>query len=195
MKTGQVITLRFDFDGRVISTECQVMSCRIERFAPGDDGLTVYQSGLMFIHPDDGTAKAMKQIASNIVARAIAEQMANAKGVDPTLHHKEMPIFRGDVMTTNEFGPIESEKNKHLIPVGKLVQNRGYVCCRLEKNRWSKKWTMRPDQPRDGFTVSVHEPVDQVEQLCDTYLRSDADGRRLIRQMAAMSLEAAVEEE
>lgn len=190
MNTGQIATLRFESDGRVVNTECRVMSCRVARFASGEDGLTVYQSGLMFTHPlDDGTAAVMRAIGSGLVTRTLAEQLANAKGVTP-VDERSMPIFRGEVMTSNEFSAIASEKNKHLIPIKELVTNRGYLCCRLERGRrWVKKWSADPTQPREGFTVSVHEPAEQVDMLCASYLEADGTGRRLIRLMAAMSIE------
>lgn len=190
MNTGQLVTLRLEADSRMINAECRVMSCRVARFSAGDDGLTVYQSGLMFTHPlDDGTAAVMKSISAGLVTRTLAEQVANAKGVKPA-DERSMPIFRGEIMTSNDFAALESEKNKHLIPVKELVTNRGYICCRLERGtRWVKKWSAEPLQPREGFTVSVHEPPEQIDVLCKTYLNSDSAGRKLIRMMAALSIE------
>jgi hypothetical protein len=191
LQTGQITSLRFEFDGRVVNTECEVMSCRVERFSTGDDGLTVYQSGVRWTHPDDGTGAKMKAISTTLVARALAEQVANAKGVKPLHNQNAMPIFRGEVMTSNTFDAIESEKNKHLIPISKLVKKRGFLCCSLVRGmHWTRKWTMNPEQPREGFTVSVREPVEQVEKLCETYMQADSEGRRLIRLMATISLDA-----
>ena len=196
LKTGQITTLRFEVDGRIVDTECEVMSCRVERFSSGDDGLTVYQSGVRWTHPDDGTASKMKAISSTLVARALAEQVANAKGVKPLHNQDAMPIFCGEVMTSNTFDTIAPEKNKHLIPISKLVRKRGFLCCSLVRGTyWTKKWTMNPEQPREGFTVSVRESLEQVDKLCDTYMQADSEGRRLIRLMATISLDAERSEE
>ena len=57
------------------------------------------------------TAAIMKSIGAGLVARTLAEQVANAKGVSP-VDVNAMPIFRGEVMTSNEFSATASEKDK-----------------------------------------------------------------------------------
>lgn len=195
LTTGQTAMLRFEAEQRSIAAECRVVSCRVVRFASGDDGLTVYQSGLMFTHPfDDGTAVVMKSLGTGLIARTLAEQVANAKGTLPS-NERAMPIFRGELMTSNDFSANAAEKDKHLIPIKKLVTERGYLCCRLERGaRWVKKWTTNPAQPREGFTVAAHEPAEQVELLCTTYANGDRAARQLIRLMAAMSLSGEAEQ-
>lgn len=195
MQTGADVTLRFDWEGTSISTDCRVVACRVHRFTPGDDGITIYQSGLMFTQPEGPAASALKRLTSTFIARALAEQVANAKGVIPVFEEDEMPIFRSGVLASNEYANAEARKDKHLIPGKKLVRQRGYVRCTLEKgNWWKKKWTMDPAQPVEGFTVSVYEAIEQVDLLCETYRKADRQARVLIRRMAEMSLEKEEEE-
>jgi hypothetical protein len=190
LQTGAAVTLRFDWEGQTIAVDCAVVSCKVHRFAAGDDGITVYQSGLRFADPEGPSAATLKRLTSTFVARALAEQVANAKGIIPTFKEDSMPIFRSGVLSSNTFDPAEARKNKHLIPIRKLVTQRGYICCVLEKEFWWKKrWTMDASQPEEGFTVSIHEPMEQVEMLCETYRNADAEGRQMIRRLAAMSVE------
>lgn len=189
MKTGQETTVRFEWDGHRIELPCRVMSCRVVRFASGDDGLTVYQSGLAFVEPEGESAVLLRNITTTFVARALAEQVANAKGVKP-LDTDNMPIFRGGVLSSNAFESADAQRNKHLIPIKKIVTQRGFLCCRLTKTGWTKKWTMDPTQPEQGFTVSVHEPAEQVALLCETYQKGNASERELIRSMAALSVDS-----
>src|SRR4029078_13317522 len=46
---GKRARLRLDWNKKIIEVEAQVVSCRVHRFAHGDDGATVYQSGLYFL--------------------------------------------------------------------------------------------------------------------------------------------------
>jgi hypothetical protein len=190
MKTGSDVMLRFEWEGASISTACRVVTCRVHRFASGDDGITVFQSGLAFVNPASESANALRRLTSTYVARALAEQVANAKGVIPIFKEDEMPIFRAGVLSSNTFDAETSRKNKHLIPGKKLTRARGYIRCTVDKNgNWKKKWTMDAGQPEDGFTVSMHEPLEQIDMLCATYRSADADGKALIRKMAALSVE------
>jgi hypothetical protein len=193
LKTGSSATLRFEFEGHNVRLTCKVVGCRVARFAAGDDGLTVYQSGLSFADEDISSIEVLKAITTTFVARALAEQVANAKGVKP-IDEQNMPIFRGGVLSSNQFDNSRSEKDKHLIPTKKVAQERGYIRCRLRKETsWTRVWTLDPQQPDEGFTVSVHEPVEQVEMLCQTYQCGSREERQLIRMMARMSLEPKAE--
>jgi hypothetical protein len=188
LKTGSTATLRFDFEGHSVRLTCTVVGCRVARFASGDDGLTVYQSGLSFAEDDAASIELLKAITTTFVARALAEQVANAKGVKP-VDVDHMPIFRGGVLSSNQFDSKQTEKDKHLIPGKRVATERGYIRCRLRKETsWTKVWTLDPEQPDEGFTVSVHEPSEQVEMLCQTYREATAEERQLIREMARLSI-------
>ena len=182
--TGTVSRIRFQWEGDEVSAECRIVSCKVHRFSPGDDGLTVYQSGLLLTEPTGDSALTLKRMVTAHITRALAEQVANARGVVPVFDESNMPIFSGGLLTRDSAAP----KSSHLIPESKLVTQRGFVSCNLHKNQWHRRWTQSPLQPEDGFTVSANEQHDQVDKLCEAYRVGNEEQRQLIRTMAEMSI-------
>lgn len=185
---GRTAKFRMEWEGRAIEVEAEVRSCRVHRFAHGDDGVTVYQSGLLFTRYYDDAAVALRELVATIVSRSLAEQVANARGIGPVTQ-STMPVFRsGDVVVSSL---PDNDKNKRLLPASDVVVHRGYVRCTFVGGRsWQKKWTRSPDQPEDGFTVLATEPNDHVDSLCKQYEAGDSEGRKLIRLLARCSLES-----
>lgn len=193
LRTGSTARFRFEWEGARIETDCHVLSCRVARLAGGEGGATVYHARVRFTEPDSNSAMTLKKIVATHISRALAEQVANAKGVIP-LNEQKMPIFRGNALASNKYEEVSARKNAHLLPAAEVVQQRGYIRCRLQSGRmWTRKWTLSPEQPEDGFTVSVHESPDQIALLCKTFRDADADTRTLIQRMAALSIEGAQE--
>jgi hypothetical protein len=185
---GRRARFRFEWQGAEIAVDAEVRSCRVHRFAHGDDGTTVYQSGLSFTQVADESHVRLREMVATIVSRSLAEQVANARGIGPVTE-RNMPVFRSGVVAAAGIDPSQA-KSHRLIPDSELVVDRGYTRCTLIANRrWEKKWTRTPEQPLDGFTVLATEPQDHVEQLCDTYLHASNEQRRLIRLMAEVSVE------
>jgi len=154
---------RFEWKQRTIEATAEVKSCSVHHFVAGDQGATVYQSGLHFTAYAGDSHERMHDFISATVARSLAEQLANARGV-------ERPI-----------APYPSPAK---------IPDRGFLRCTLVGgSHFDRKWSRTPDQPPDGFTISAAEPPDQVEQLCVTYLTGDEQQRRLIREMARMSVD------
>ncbi|HVT03020.1 MAG TPA: hypothetical protein VHL58_06540 [Thermoanaerobaculia bacterium] len=58
----------------------RVVSCKVERFVPGDDGITVYRSGLHFQEEQPDAVAAARQILAKMRASTLVEQVANARG-------------------------------------------------------------------------------------------------------------------
>lgn len=185
--TGTTTRLRFQWEGHEVSAECRIISCKVHRFSPGDDGLTVYQSGLLLTDPAGESALTLKKMVTAHITRALAEQVANARGVEPVFDANHMPIFSAGVLTTNE-ATHSGPSNPHLVPDKNLVKQRGYICCTLHKNSWKRRWTSSSIQPEDGFTVSANEQHDQITRLCEAYRAGSPEQRQLIRTMAEMSI-------
>lgn len=181
--------LRIQWGSETGSLRCQIVSCRVHRFAPGDDGLTVYQSGLLFSE-EEGSRELVKKLISAHLAGTLVEQVANARGFQPP-NVAEMPIFRGGVLATEDAKVQPRTDDRHLLPGNDLVHNVGYICFSLVKGRWSRKWTLDPEQPKEGFTVSANEPMHQIDLLVDQYISSNVDQRRFIRTLASLSVEGA----
>lgn len=183
---GRRLRFRIEWEGRSATVEAEVRSCRVHRFAPGDDGATVYQSGLQFVGGDNTAAAIIREMVAQHVARSLAEQVANARGIGPVTE-RNMPVFRSGVVATTAIDP----SNARNIPKAAVVQERGYIRCALTGRRWDRKWTRSPEQPAEGFTVLASEPHDHVAQLCDTYLHGSPEQRRLIQALARVSVENA----
>lgn len=181
--------LRIQWGPETGSLRCQIVSCRVHRFAPGDDGLTVYQSGLLFSE-EEGSRELVKKLISAHLAGTLVEQVANARGFQPP-NVAEMPIFRGGVLATEDAKVQSRTDDRHLLPGNDLVHNVGYICFSLVKGRWLRKWTLDPEQPKEGFTVSANEPMHQIDLLVDQYISSNVDQRRFIRTLASLSVESA----
>jgi hypothetical protein len=192
LDVGKRARLRFDWEMRPIEVEATVVSCRIHRFAHGDDGTTVYQSGLFFSTVDETNMTRLRELVSTVVARSLAEQVANAKGIGPVIE-RTMPVFRSGVVATTKIDDTDGRSEKFL-PSSEVVADRGYVRCVLVgEKRWEKKWSRTPEEPQEGFTVLATEPADHLDQLCDTYLKGDAEQRKLIKMLARVSVEKSQE--
>lgn len=184
---GSQLKLAFEWEGRPLVLETSVLRSKLERFSTGPDGLTVYHSGLCFRKSAAESERTLREMISWHITRAMDEQKANARGFQPpSVDH--MPIFRSGVLAANRSEVAESLELSALLPAARIVKESAFVCCRLVRNSWKKTRTTDPDQPEEGFTVSAHEDAAQVEVLCETYLRADAEGRRLIRLLAEMSI-------
>jgi hypothetical protein len=183
----KMASFRFRWQQKDVETSAQVVSCRVHRFAHGDDGTTVYQSGLMFTDYVGNSATILREFVTTIVARSLAEQVANARGIGPVTE-RDMPVFRSGVVTGSGL-ERDQESVKRLIPASEVAVDRGYLRCTLvEGVRWVKKWSRTADQPKEGFTVSAAEPPDHVDQLCENYRKGTEEERKLIRLLAQLSV-------
>lgn len=179
---------RLDWQQKPIETTAQVVSCRVHRFAPGDQGTTVYQSGLFFTDYADDSAARLRDLASTIVARSLAEQVANARGIGPVIE-RNMPVFRSGAVVANGLEANQGSAER-LIPANDVAIDRGYIRCTLIGGvRFDQKWSRTPDQPAEGFTVPASEPPEHVDQLCENYLKGSEEDRKLILLLAQLSVD------
>ena len=83
----------------------------------------------------------------------------------------------------------------HTVDGDKTVRGRdaGFLTYRFENGRWSKRAVFLPEQPSSGFTVARTSDSDEIQRLCRVYEASDAEGRRLIRLFAELSVSDALE--
>lgn len=183
LDVGRRGRFRLEWRDKPVVVEATVVACRVHRFSAGDDGTTVYQSGLYFSEYIDDAAGALRDLVATHVSRSLAEQVANARGIGPVTE-RNMPVFRSGVMAMSGV-----DGKKRMLPDAELVMHRGYVRCTLKGNYWEKKWTRNPEQPPEGFTVLASEPFDHVEQLCETYRKASPQEREFIRTLAKVSVE------
>ena len=97
-----------------------------------------------------------------LVARALDEQKANARGV---------PAAAAQCFQT-----------------GKGTE---FLRFELINGAWRRTATTRPDQPVQGFTISADENREHIEMLCHTFQNADEPGRKLIKMMAELSISKA----
>lgn len=186
LAAGAFSKLTFDWDDRTLALGCRIVRSRLERFSVGANGLTVYHSGLEFDRLPAETSAELKRIIGSFITRALEEQRLNARGVLPQHDVERMPIFRfGGQLSANA-----KEKNvgSMLLPTSRVAKETGYVCYAFDDRNWRRKRTHDPGQPPNGFTISADEDHSQADLLCDAYVRSDGDGRRLIQLFAQLSI-------
>jgi hypothetical protein len=189
LELGKKARFRFDWKDAEIEVEAVVVGCKVHRFVHGEQGATVFQSGLQFVEFVDDAQETLKELVSTSIARSLAEQVANARGIGPVTE-RNMPVFRSGVVTANGLDPKSAQQAERLLPKAEVVVDRGYIRCTLiSNNRWEKKWSRTSDQPADGFTVLATEPVENIDQLCETYIRADDEERKLIQLLARVSVE------
>src|SRR5215212_4698265 len=121
--------------------------------------LPLFESGLEIEDVRGESAATLRALIESHVLRALDERKANARGVPPT------------AAQSFQTGKA-SELLRH----------------ELVRGAWRAITTSDPSQPPNGFTISAAEPLPNVELLRMTFADSDSSGRRLIQQMAEMSI-------
>jgi len=124
---------------------------------------TYYHSGLRFQRSE--LDSALRDLIAGEAKNLLMAQAANAMGV-------RMPNLTGS--------------GDRLVP--RRPPGGGFLIYILHLNVWERTPSMSPEQPDEGFTVSVYEDPDELDNLCRVYESSDEDGRKLIRVLAELSL-------
>ena len=57
-----------------------------------------------------------------------------------------------------------------------------------EEGVWTRRPSLHPEQPPNGFTIRATEPAENVELLCRKYASGDAETRHLTRMFAELSV-------
>ena len=156
---GQTTHIAMDWHGHTIDLDCKVIHSSIFKLAKADGEKSIYHAGLSITNASDESRLLLKQLVAEVVARALDEQKANARGV-PAAAAQSFQTGKG-----NDF-----------------------VRCELVDGAWRKTATSRPEQPQNGFTISAEEGREQIEMLCQSFESADTEGRKLIRTLAEMSI-------
>ena len=151
--------LRFEWDGQSVTLQCQVRRTRVEREAKSQFDKALYHSGLQIVSILPASREILRELIASCVTRALDEQRANAKGI-PAIAAQSVQTGKGE----------------------------DYLRCELVGDNWRKTRTRVSDQPSNGFTISIEEEPSKVDMLCRAYEAGDADGRKLIRTFAALSI-------
>ena len=159
---GQACVLAFDWEGHPVELRCEVTRNTLERLAKSATEKSVYHAGLHILGADHQSRVTLRAMIAALVARALDEQKANARGI-----------------------PAEAAQ---CFQTGKGTE---FLRFELVNGAWRRTATNRPEQPVHGFTISAEEDRGHIEMLCQTFQNSDEPGRKLIKQMAELSISQA----
>ena len=159
---GETCVVTFNWAGRRLTMRCEVRRTVVAKRATSAFEKTLYHTGLAIVSKDPVADRTLREIIEDCVARAMDEQKANARGI-PTIAAQS----------------FQTGKSENL------------VRCELRGTQWVKTPTRDSAQPENGFTISADETPDKIEMLCRAYQSGDADGRKLIRTFAALSISKA----
>jgi hypothetical protein len=159
---GSTCTIRFEWEAIPVALECRITRNTLQKMARNAQEKSVYHAGIEIVRASDEAMKTLREMIAALVARALDEQKANARGI---------PAVAAQTFQT-----------------GKGTQ---FLRCDLVNGKWRRTETTRTDQPMNGFTISSEEDQTHITLLCETYLSSDAEGRKLIKLMAELSISKA----
>lgn len=159
---GQQHVLTLDWQGTKFSLQCEVVRSTLWRLAKSTAERSIYQSGLRIVDVSRESFELLREVIADRIIRALEEQKANAKGIPPLAAYMYQPE-KGDLFRR----------------------------CEMVDGTWRKSETIRPEQPKNGFTVSAEVHPDHVDLLCRTWESTTAEGRRLTRLLAELSLSKA----
>jgi hypothetical protein len=156
---GKECVLVFEWETEPVELRCEVTRNSLQRLAKNPAEKSLYHAGLRVVQASDLCRQTVRAMISELVARALDEQKANARGI-----------------------PAEAAQ---CFQTGKGTD---YVRLELINGAWRRTATTRPDQPANGFTISADEDREHIEMLCQTFANSDEPGRKLIKMMAELSI-------
>ena len=123
-------------------------------------------SGLTFVEE----SQQLMDLIAESVKEVLRAQEANAQG------RREDNIISPDETLT-------------AASAGARGMMRGFTVWTLaDSGEWKRTSSLLPDQPEDGFTVAAGETAEQVAMLKRSYEAGDAEGRRMIRMLAELSV-------
>ena len=151
--------IRFSWNGHDMRFACHIVRSTLFRLAKAAGEKTLFQSGARIDEPFGDSETVLRSLIAERVTQALAEQKANAYGLPPV--------------------------GSYTYQVGKGDR---YRRCELTEGRWRKFDTNRAEQPAEGFTISADVDPRHVDLLCGTYEQTTAEGRRLTRMLAELSI-------
>ncbi len=123
-------------------------------------------------YPGSGLESGIRFLA------AIGESGDRLRTMLADLVSKELNLRRNTPIDSN---PIDGDKTVR----GTDAQ---YLSYRFENGIWQRRRIFLPEQPSNGFTVARVEDSEEMQRLCRVYQSSDAEGQRLIRLFAELSV-------
>lgn len=151
--------LIFAWDGQEVRLDCTIVRTNVKHPPKTPHDKTLYESGLMINNAPDLMRDRLRAMIEAHVLRALDERKANARGI-PATAAQSFQTGKG----------------------GKLMRHE------LTNGKWNTIPTENARQPANGFTISAEEPLGNVVMLREAYETGDPEARRVIRQMAELSI-------
>lgn len=158
-RVGATCVVKFLWDGHMIALDCVVKRTSLRRAPRSALDQALFESGLQIEDVRGEAAVTLRKLIETHVLRALDERKANARGIPPTAA-QSFQTGKGTELVRHE----------------------------LVRGTWRTVTTTDPSQPPNGFTISAAEPLPNVEMLRATFADSDRSGRKMIQQMAEMSI-------
>lgn len=143
-----------------------VLRCEVVRTLPPSSE-SGSESGLRFLAALGESGERLRSMLARLVRAELIHRRPTSPGTFPIDH-------------------VDPDKTVR-------ARDAGFLCYRLEGDRWIKRRIFLPEQPASGFTVARSEDSAEIQRLCDVYAASDDEGRRLIRMFAELSVSDALE--
>lgn len=159
---GDARPLVIGWQGSKIELFCATVRSTLWRLSKRMGEPSIYHSGLRIRETSQESFTRLRELVAERILRALEEQKANAHGIPPLAAYMYQPQ-KGDL----------------------------YRRCELIDGVWRKTETIRAAQPPNGFTVSVEVDPFHVDLLCRTWESTTAEGRRLTRMLAELSVSKA----
>jgi hypothetical protein len=159
MDPGTTGLIEFSGPTAAIQLEYLVLWSLLYRGPKQPGGRSVFHTGVTILAADEHSGVAMREMIQHHIELALDEQKSNARGIPPIA-----------VRTFRTGGGTD------------------FVRLEVDAGVWQRSKTKDPKQPSNGFTISADEPEPQIQLLCSAYIRSNAEGRDLIRAMAELSI-------
>jgi hypothetical protein len=167
---GTEANLRFRLEKQEHAVRCRLLRSKLELTQTEGGPIQSYRSGMAFVALDT-EVKSLRDALNKRVNRALLLQKANALA-KPELAEEVTPGSDVDIKS-----------------LASWLKPSPFVRCTFEpKKGWRRARTSLTEQPEDGFTVLADEGDAEIEKLCKTWEKSDANGRELIRLFAHLSL-------
>lgn len=177
----RVLVLDLGPSGALLSGRCTYEQGAEHELAFRDGPVNVTVRGLV-----TGTADHGLSAERDLLVRF----QERGHGLFEFIERYQQQIRRAEV--ANAEGDIDQnviDGDRMLSDLGSAARsNEPFLRCQLNEGRWTREITTRGEQPPDGFTISAAETEDQVTLLQLAYEESDDDGRRALREFAAVSL-------
>ncbi len=159
---GSMCGIVFEWEAIPVALECRITRNTLQKLARSAREKSVYHAGMEIVGGGEAAMKTLREMIAGLVARALDEQKANARGI-PAIAALTFQTGKG-----TEFLRYE-----------------------LINGAWRHSETKRPEQPMNGFTISADEGQEHIAMLCETFATADAGGRKLIKLMAELSISKA----